>query len=46
VAASIEKLAPEAQTDLRHNIYLIALERIAKSNWVLRLCKIYNKKIS
>jgi hypothetical protein len=41
---AMQKLPADAQTDLRQNIYLITLERIAKSNQVLKLCKIMNKK--
>jgi hypothetical protein len=41
---AMQKLPLDAQTDLRQNIYLITLERIAKSNRVLKLCKASNKK--
>lgn len=41
---AMEKLSPDEQADLRQNIYLIALERIAKSNRILKLCKTINRK--
>ena len=41
---AMEKLPRDVQADLRRNIYLIAFERMAKSNRILKLCKGIVKK--